>query len=107
MNGEIHRNDESRSVAELSSVPANLIVHLRRLCLRDREPPYLCHLRHLRMHFQSVASVSSADAFPICVICVICTNVVRDDPDRALFQIPADYTVKEMMPGKPSPMWQQ
>ena len=60
VNGEIHRNDESRSVAELSSVPANLIVHLRRLCLRDREPPYLRHLRHLRMHFQSVLSVSSA-----------------------------------------------
>ena len=35
------------------------------------------------------------------------TNLVRGEPDRALFQVPADYTLKEMMPRKPSPMWQQ
>jgi hypothetical protein len=35
------------------------------------------------------------------------TNLARGEPDRALFQVPADYTLKEMMPRKPSPMWQQ
>ena len=35
------------------------------------------------------------------------TNLVRGEPDRSLFQVPADYTLKEMMPRKPSPMWHE
>ena len=35
------------------------------------------------------------------------TSLVRSEPDRALFQVPPDYTVNEIKPRQPSVMWRK